>query len=390
MRIHGSNSEARNELSQKLTTLLNKVDSTLLSRQQKLHMFRLAVCPQLTWDLSINFFPVSWLKTTLQLIATKFLKKWCGLARSADTSCIFLLHENRGMELPCLVTLYKKLQVSKAARYTRSRDSMVRVIASQETRKETNQKRPSFRPYWTVIDVMQVNPGASTWQLSKQAKARVDDKDTAARLNHSTSLARQNQPLKDDSRAPHLWSTTTITSLPERVLSFALNSLTDTLPHNSNLHLWKKIPSTSCNLCGQQQTLIHVLNACPYALEKRRYNDRHNAILVDLIPASQHITADLPSHSHTFPQQIVCTDSRPDIVVWDQSSITIIELTVSFEFCFDSAVARKSNRYSELLDACREAGYTTTFLSIEVGSRGFIHTASFDCLYVQFPANRNK
>ena len=140
-----------------------------------------------------------------------------------------------------------------------------------------------------------------------------------------------------------------------------------------------------------------MLNACPYALEKRRYNDRHDAILacihnflVDLIPASQHITADLPSHSYTFPHQIVCTDSRPDIVVWDQSSITIIELTVPFEFCFDSAVARKSNRYSELLDACREAGYTTTFLSIEVGSRGFIHTASFDSLYASFPANHNK
>ena len=144
------------------------------------------------------------------------------------------------------------------------------------------------------------------------------------------SLARQNQPLKADSMAPHLWSTT-ITSLPERVLSFALNSLTDTLPHNSNLHLWKKIPSVSCNLCGQQQTLTHVLNACLYALEKWRYNDRHDAIhgcihnfLVDLIPASQHVTADLLSHSYAFPQQIVCMGSRPDTVVWDPSSITII------------------------------------------------------------------
>ena len=163
---------------------------------------------------------------------------------------------------------------------------------------------------------MQDNPGASTRQLSNQAKARVDEEDTAVRLNHSTSLARQNQPLKDDSRAPHLWSTT-ITSLPERVLSFALNSLTDTLPHNSNLHLWKKIPSTSCNLCRQQQTLIHVLNACPYALEKRRYNDRHDAILacihnflVDLIPASALLTSPAthtPSHSRLCARTAVQT-----------------------------------------------------------------------------------
>ena len=64
-------------------------------------------------------------------------------------------------------------------------------------------------------------------------------------------------------------------TLPERVLKFALNSLTGTLPHNANLHLWKKLPSPACNLCGHRQTLLHVLTACPYSLEKRRFNTRH-------------------------------------------------------------------------------------------------------------------
>lgn len=155
----------------------------------------------------------------------------------------------------------------------------------------------------------------SSYQLSRKVKSMVEEEDATARLRYSRSLVRQNKPLNDDSRAPHVWSTT-ITSLPERVLSFALNSLTDTLPHNANLHLWKKVSSAACDLCGNPQTLLHVLNSCPYVLEKRRYKDRHNSILeaihsflVDLLPAIKSITVDLPSHSYSFPQQIVCTDT---------------------------------------------------------------------------------
>jgi hypothetical protein len=106
---HSSIDTAREDLQQKLTTMLQKVDTTLLSRLQKLKLFKLAICPRLTWDLSVHCFPQTWLKDTLQPIATRLLKKWCGVAKSADTGCIFLPHENGGMGISSLVTLYKKL-----------------------------------------------------------------------------------------------------------------------------------------------------------------------------------------------------------------------------------------------------------------------------------------
>ena len=207
------------------------------------------------------------------------MKRWSGLAKSADTGCLFLPKEKGGLELPSLVTLYKKLQVAKAAAYTYSRDPLVRVIATQETRKEATQTRPAFKPYQVIVAAMQEDPGATSKQVREQAKSRVEEADTDARLRHSTSLSRQNLPLRDDSRAPQLWSATIFT-LPDQVLRFALNSLTDTLPHNANLHLWKRILTPACILCGERQTLLHVLNACPYALSRRRYNDRHDAILM--------------------------------------------------------------------------------------------------------------
>ena len=111
---------------------------------------------------------MSWVETTLQPIATRFLKRWCGLARSANTGCIYLSKEKGGLELPSLLTLYKKLHVSKAAAYTCSRDPVVRAIASQKTRKEATQMRPSFRPYQVVVSAMQEDSGMSSYQLSRK------------------------------------------------------------------------------------------------------------------------------------------------------------------------------------------------------------------------------
>lgn len=63
--------------------------------------------------------------------------------------------------------------------------------------------------------------------------------------------------------------------LPEKVMKFTLNAAQDTLPHNANLHLWKKLSSPNCPLCFDQQTLNH----CPVALLSRRYNQYHDVVL---------------------------------------------------------------------------------------------------------------
>lgn len=52
-------------------------------------------------------------------------------------------------------------------------------------------------------------------------------------------------------------------------------------PHNANLHLWGKKPSPTCQLCPERQILQHILNHCTTAVEKRRYNKRHDEIITD-------------------------------------------------------------------------------------------------------------
>ena len=53
----------------------------------------------------------------------------------------------------------------------------------------------------------------------------------------------------------YIWSKA-VQTLPVEYMKFALNAAVDMLPHNANLHLWKKKPNDSCPLCGERQTLV--------------------------------------------------------------------------------------------------------------------------------------
>ena len=64
-----------------------------------------------------------------------------------------------------------------------------------------------------------------------------------------------------DGCAAQNWSIA-VFSLPEWIFKFALNTATDTLPHNVNLCRWKKLSSPQCQLCGETQSLAHILNSC--------------------------------------------------------------------------------------------------------------------------------
>ena len=104
-------------------------------------------------------------------------------------------------------------------------------------------------------------------------------------------------------------------SLPARQMSFAVNSAQDTLPHNSNLVRWKRPVSPWCPLCGDLQTLRHVLNGCKQALQERRYDQRHDEILREIVTylgehlsdADYQMVADLDSGTYTFPIHICPT-----------------------------------------------------------------------------------
>ena len=214
-----------------------------------------------------------------------------------------------------------------------------------------------------------------------QASDDDDHLDNLQRLEKEGQMSRLSTP-----QAAEIWAKA-VESLPDEILKFSLNSAVDTLPHNANLHLWKKKESSSCPLCGEKQSLIHVLNACSVVRDKRHYNVRHDSVLREVVatiqeflPPTYEFTADTGSYS--FPQHIVPTDLRPDIVWWNNKGhvLYIAELTIAFETSFTAAAERKRIKYDSVVQRARDAGYSVTFLPLEVGSRGIVNLQSLATL----------
>ena len=90
---------------------------------------------------------------------------------------------------------------------------------------------------------------------------------------------------------------------------------------------------------------------------------------------------DLPNRPYAFPQNIAVTDDRPDIVIWSNSSIQLVELIIPFETGMEEAASRKRSKYTELVGRCTRNGFAETLTTVEVGLRGFIHVPSFNQLY---------
>ena len=272
----------------------------------------------------------------------------------------------------------------------RSSDPAVRKAADLYLSGEKERQRLKFGPAALVDSILSQDNPQSRRALSRAVKTLVAESDDDERHQSLCYLPSQGEMARSwGDTSPELWARA-VHDLPPEPLKFALNASLDTLPTNANLNMWGKKPSDVCPLCqGGRQSLLHVLNNCPVAMELRRYSVRHDAVLQvigDFIKAHllphYSITIDVPSESYRFPHHITPTCLRPDIVWWSdqRKELWLFELTVSFESLVADARARKRAKYHDLVEAGRAAGYKTELITVEVGSRGMLGSSDFDAL----------
>ena len=256
---------------------------------------------------------------------------------------------------------------------------MTQHVTTMEIQREQALQRPKFQPMRLTRDVMVEDPGVSRRGLVARTKAKVARDDTNSRREHVENLPQQGQLTREtDEEAAEVWSA--VNSLPSESLKFALNTASDTLPHNSNLSIW---------------TLLHILNDCPVALELRRYNKHHDSVINEIVdfikphlPPGANIIVDLPGATYQYPLQLATTDLQPDIVIWHENpkEVTLIELTVCFETPFEAAIQRKTEKYLELREEAQNRGYRAEIMTIEVGSQGVVLVRGFkaNSLFLSF------
>ena len=375
----------------RLHGMLKKVDACPLTRKQKLLVYKVGVCTRLTWLLTIQEFPISWVEKELDPLVSCFLKKWSGLARSANPAILHLPQKDGGLNLPTMSLLHKQFQVSRRGHLLTSHDPSVRHMSEKAMQKDLSLTRVKFRASREVRETMIADPSLSGRRLAKATSQLVREEEMANKLSNLQRLEKQGHMARcTPPDSAKVWAKA-LEGISDEHLKFALNSAVDTLPHKANLYLWKKHSNSACPLCGERQSLIHVLNACEVARDERRYNPRHDAILSHIAAflshkatPTAHLTSDLGSY--VFPQHIVATDLRPDIVWWDDSlkKIRLIELTVCFESSFQHAAERKAIKYEEVAARARTSGYNGRVITLEVGSRGIIGEGGFSKLKAEF------
>ena len=193
---------------------------------------------------------------------------------------VYLPKSDGGLALPSLSLMYKKLKVSQAMLLLTSSDKVTEEVSRRLICEEEGNKQAWFQPMLQSREVMAAAPGAQRSVLSRRVKMLVSQEDAIARKAALADLPQQGEMLRDSSPlADSVW-TDAVSGLESEEMRFALSAATDTLPHNSNLAKWRRgFVLDHCKLCGQKQTLRHVLNHCPVALDKRRHNPRHDTIL---------------------------------------------------------------------------------------------------------------
>ena len=144
----------REELLSRLQKMLTAIDVTPLTRKQKLLLYSSGVCPRLTWPLLIQEFPATWMEGKIDALVSRYLKKWSGLGRSANTALLYLPSSQGGLNLPLPSTLHKKLQVSRQCQLLLSQNSCIHFLADRGLKRELNLVRKRFCPAQRVRDVL--------------------------------------------------------------------------------------------------------------------------------------------------------------------------------------------------------------------------------------------
>ena len=170
--------------------MLTAIDRAPLTRRQKFLMYSAGVCPRLTWPLLTQEFPITWVERELDSLA--HATSSTGLAsQSLLTAILYLPNLMGGLNLPRLVTVYKKLQVSRQTQFLTSRDGCLRFLADKKLKQDLMLSKQKSQPASLAREVLEVRPGGERKALAKAAKALVAEETNSGLLDHWQSLERQ-------------------------------------------------------------------------------------------------------------------------------------------------------------------------------------------------------
>ena len=265
-----SNNVHKEELLKKTKELLRSIDELPLHPKNKLLIYHRFVLSKLSWDLTITDISMTWVKQSRDSIANQFVRIWLEIPISGSLDIIQLAKGKFSIGYVLISTHFAQCQNTLRNTLKHSPNIDVRKIYD-DTHTNKNLQYDKFKSTKEVIKNI------------REGKENLINKVLTTQGLVVKSIWEESMK-----SSATIWSKS-IVKLQKNIYNFCIRYLNNSLANTTNLHKWGKIPSPMCLHCNNPQTLGHVVTGCVMALNEKRYNYRHDSILLNIIRSIESI-----------------------------------------------------------------------------------------------------
>ena len=358
-----SDKEHQDELTSKLKEFMEKIDLLDIHPKNKLLIYQRYVLAKISWHLTVSNISTTWIKENMDNVVNNYMRSWLELPVSGTLKIASLSKKKYGLNFINVSTRFTQCQLTFRKALKHSSNNNIRKI-HEVTRKGTTLQADSY---------------LSTKDAIKKIRATTED--TIKEELSTQSLVIKSIWDQGCAKYNPKWCKV-LDSLPRNIYSFVTRYLSNSLANGTNAVKWGIAQSAKCLFCNENQTLQHVVSACKISLNEKRWNWRHDSILINLarfvakIPTVK-VYCDVNDSEFLTPSVITGDEERPDIVIIKDKKCMILELTVGFETNMEKNSKRKLEKYTNLINRLK-ASYQIQYIDLSMGAIGVIGNGNKD------------
>ena len=352
-----SDKEHKTELTSKLKEYLDKIDSLDLHPKNRMQIYQRYVLGKISWHLTVTNISKTWIKENLDNMVSNYVRSWLELPVSGTLKIATLSKSRFGLNFINVSTRFAQCQSTFRKALKNSSNNDIKKLH------RVTQKGPNI----------QTDSYLSTRDAIKKIRA-ITETEFREELSTQSLVVKSIWEFGCGKYCAD-WGKV-LDSPPKNLYSFTTRYLSNSLANATNAIKWGISNSSKCLFCSENQTLQHVVSSCKVSLNEKRWNWRHDSILLNTarflakIPGVT-VYCDIENSEFLTPSVITGDEKRPDIVVVKEKLCMILELTVGFETNIQKNTERKGNHYKDLITRLSTT-YQVRFINLSMGAIGVI------------------
>jgi hypothetical protein len=137
--------ELLNNLKENFESWMEKTDSLLISGASKAWIYEHVILAYLRWPFMIHDFTIN-MVSPMEKTATRYLKSWYKMHRTANPSLLYLPRQNYGLGLTSIETCLKTMQICTTGLVKHSRDPVTKAVFERRSVLEHQSRSSRWKP----------------------------------------------------------------------------------------------------------------------------------------------------------------------------------------------------------------------------------------------------